>query len=90
MFVFRGYLSRVKKVKREFLCKVKENEDVFGVKLAAKTLNLKCHLERYHVDIFKRVVETDEVETSQTTASNAVCIKKKRCQFFPVKKLLCQ
>jgi len=62
-----------KEVKSEFLCQVETNGDVCGAKLVAETFCLKCHLERHLVDIFKRVVETDEAKTSQTTGSNAVC-----------------
>jgi len=53
-------------------------------------LDLKRHFERHHVDIFKRVVETDEVETSQMTAGNAVCKKETLSKFSLVKKLLCR
>ena len=78
------------KVKDRFLCEDEETGNAFETKLAVKWLDLKRHFERHHVGIFKRVVETDEVETSQMTASNAVCKKETLSKFSLVKKLLCR
>jgi len=75
------------KLKRKILSKVEENGDVGGAKLAAKTFNLKRHLKKHRVDIFKRVVEKNEAKTSQTTASNAVCKKETLSKFFHYEKV---
>jgi len=43
---------------------------------------LKRHLERHHVDTWKRVVKADQAKTNETAASNAVCETKTLSKLF--------
>ena len=45
-----------------YVCQIKKNGDVCRAKLKSKLFNLKRHIERHHLDIFKSIVKEEQAK----------------------------
>ena len=71
------------------ICQVKQNGDVCGTKLGSKKFNLKHHLERYHKNIFKSIVEEEQMQINSSNHNSSRPASQQQCltKFFQSEKI---
>ena len=89
-----GIFCHFEEVEGGLICQVKQNGDACGTKLGSKKFNMKRRIGRYHKDIFKSIVEEEQMQINSsnqviTTAVGLQVSSSLLQNFSKVKKSVC-